>query len=216
MGISICVSIKNRSIIQDEGKDSIIFPNTLDSIAELVGDIELVVVDFKSTDVDMSELLAKYSSIDTKLVELDEDFSRGKGLNTAVFNSKYDNILLSDADILIKQGAIEELEKSVANNTLWFPCVTRLDSAGREYFVPQEGTGICGLTKTQFKSVNGLPEFYSWGGEDCIFNHKLSNKWKKIRNRTANLIHQWHPPKVSHENHKYRAGHCFNNYSGRN
>lgn len=212
--ISIIISIKNRSYLKHKDKTLEIFPNTLVSLAELsteVYPIEVIVADFKSTDVDLPELISRYPDI--KLITMEGDFSKGKGINEAVRQSTYDNLFLLDADVLISDKAVEKCLKTITDkNKPWFPFIKRRGEDGNEFFMNGEGSGVCGIKKEWFNAVGGIPEFYSWGGEDCLFYNNTHRKFGSVREKCHDLIHQWHPASAHKDVYKYPPQHCFHKH----
>src|SRR3954452_23100413 len=87
--ISVCVSLKNRSRVEHEGRDLALFPNCVRSLADAAADIrdsgpvELVVADFHSDDWPLAAWLSAAAGgvLRVRVIPLDGQFSRGRGLN---------------------------------------------------------------------------------------------------------------------------------------
>jgi hypothetical protein len=59
----------------------------------------------------------------------------------------------------------------------------------------RQGFGICGISTKDFNDSGGWPEYYSWGKEDPHFyDYFVKNEYNIIREKSAGLVHMWHPP----------------------
>src|SRR5262245_31161846 len=85
--LSICTTVKNRSIVRAGGRELRLFPNCVDSIVRARGavlELELVVADWESDDWPLERWLdAAADPIPVRIVTLSGTFSRGRGLNAA-------------------------------------------------------------------------------------------------------------------------------------
>jgi hypothetical protein len=197
------VCLKNRSRVEHDGRVLSLFPNCVRALAEAAsvipgaGPIELVVADFQSDDWPLAAWLPAAGgaggTLRVRVVPVDGPFSRGRGLNLAVARAASDRLLLCDADILIKPEALRRAIEVLDRGGVWFPVCRYLDEKGRLEFWQVYGFGIAALRRTTFDAVGGVPEFYSWGGEDDIFYRRLAWHVPIVRERTEGLDHQWHP-----------------------
>jgi glycosyltransferase involved in cell wall biosynthesis len=201
--ISVCVSLKNRSRVEHEGRDLALFPNCVHCLADAasnlrdVGSIELVVADFYSDDWPLAAwLTAAAGELQVRVIPIEGAFSRGRGLNQAVAQAASDRLLLCDADILIKPAALRRALEILDQGQVWLPICRYLDQEGRLEFWQEFGYGIAAIQRSTFDAVRGIPEFYSWGGEDDLFLERLALHVPIVREQTEGLDHQWHPRDV--------------------
>ena len=215
MKISICVALKNRSAIKHGNGIIENFPNMVRSIAalELRDDLELVVVDFGSQDTVFEDWLFDFG-LDINLIRLDEDFSRGRGLNMAAEKAKHPYLFFNDADILIEDSAISRLIEVLDGGKSWFPEVMYTNREGKSEFTNKHGDGICAFKKEWFDQTSGVPEFYSWGGEDHIFKSRINHIVRIIKGQCQGLKHQWHPFICKSENYTKSAQSCYRKHNG--
>ena len=196
--LSICVTIKNRSIMKHRsaaGEDKIVypFPKMVENLANIVkpsDNIELVVSDWHSDDWPLEQWIydkAGPMSVTVNYVD-DEFFSRGRGLNIAARSAKGSKLFFCDADIIIPRGLIEFI---LSDDRCLFPAAPNL-----------VGHGLCVLSKEMFNQIGPWPEWTSWGGEDDTMWHRATkNKYNIWRKKVEGLIHQWHPKQHQYYEH---------------
>jgi glycosyltransferase involved in cell wall biosynthesis len=214
--LSVCVSLKNRSRIAWKSDELILFPNCvkcLAKVASVVGPIELVVADFSSDDWPLEEWLAAAAGVmSVRVVSMDGDFSKGRGLNAAVNEAQSENILLFDVDIVIDESAFVAGLHFLAKGRAFFPIIKNLDEAGNDDFWNHPGTGISFVKKAVFETAGGVPEFRSWGGEDDLFYQSVKSSSPIERMKLEGIVHQWHPESCRYENYEGRDREDFITY----
>ncbi len=216
--ISICISVKNRSKVRHNNRDLLLLPKTIKSIADvkLSEDLEIVVSDFKSDDWPLEDWIDEYSgNVNTTIVPVDSDFSLGKGRNVAASNARGDSLLFLDADVMVDSVSLKKGIELVREGSIVFPYITFIQEDGREIKGGKlsNGSGICFISKKRFEKVGEWPEFYSWGGEDCVFINRLKSFKSEIeRPQMYGLKHQWHPDYISHENYSKKPKTCYSEY----
>jgi glycosyltransferase involved in cell wall biosynthesis len=202
--ISFIIVIKNRTKFEVKIKEKKIklelFKNNIESLMGLHREGELwefVVVDFKSTDVDMPSFLdqqIKRPGCSHKCISVDGAFSKGKGLNIGFNNASHDILFFLDADMMIKTRKLfEDISLHVEqNDTIMFPvCYSYHNASHNSGWIRSSGVGNAIYKKSHFE-----PYFENkrWGNEDAMNYRKLSRKNKIIRNYYGeDFVHQWHP-----------------------
>ena len=202
--ISICVSLKNRSRMLYGVRLLDNFPRMVRSISDLaeeLGPIELVVADFHSDDWPLSQWLVSAGNMRVKIVNVDGDFSRGKGLNVAAGHASCDRLFLTDVDVLVHAGSLKRGLASIERGAVRFPIFRYLDIENREQGFEDFTRGLTFLTRDLIQKSGGIPEFFSWGGEDDIFYDRLSSLAAVERERDEKLLHQWHPESAKHQHY---------------
>jgi glycosyltransferase involved in cell wall biosynthesis len=165
-----------------------------------VGSIELVIADFHSDDWPLSEWLEQVAGeLHFRVVQVDGPFSRGRGLNLAVAQAASDRLFLGDADILIDPAALRRSIEILDGGLVWFPICRYLNEAGQLDSWNEFGFGLVGIHRSTFDASGGLPEFYSWGGEDYLFFERLALHVPLVRELGDGLDHQWHPRNLRFE-----------------
>ncbi len=194
--ISVCVALKNRSRVEDGGRILDLFPRAVRSLsdaANTVGKIELIVADFCSTDWPVSDWLCSSQNLDVKIVSVEGDFSRGRGINEAVKVSESESIFVMDADVLCSAKSIRSGIECIQSGKVGFPICKYLNRDGSPEFFQEHGKGLVFVTKKVFQNCGGIPEFKSWGGEDDIFFDRVKQFAKVERYYDEEIRHQWHP-----------------------
>lgn len=194
---SICISCMNRSKVESPHGILHLFPNCIESIAEVCDgdDVEIIVADWNSTDWPLEDWIFKKSGdVPVKVVKInDEYFNRGKGLNVAASNAKYDRLLFLDTDILVSKRLFESGHKVLDKNKVFFPmCYAHHDyekTTGKWV----RGYGLCMINKEAFEIVGKWPAWSSWGGEDNLFHKNVKKRYKIHREKVEGLLHMWHP-----------------------
>lgn len=203
--ISVCVSIKNRSHLQVDGKLLDLFPRCLQALKHAANTlpIEVVIADYDSTDRPLIDWVPKLQT-DTfrlQLIRARGHFSRGRGLNLAVRHASADKLLLLDADVLMSPTCLQRGLSTLRTGDVFFPVCAYLTPDGSFDFWQDYGFGISFVTREVFTSVGGVPEFDSWGGEDDVFYHRVRSLKTCVRTPEIGLRHQWHPEISRNENY---------------
>jgi hypothetical protein len=121
-------------------------------------------------------------------------FNKSIAINTGVIASKYDKILMNDADIIPPKGYIQRLDEVLneyesifVGNTIYNVNLNRLGivwsgSKRTDYF----SGGSIGFRKNKFIEIGGMCEkFYGYGSEDCEFFDRIKRCTKLYENRDS-------------------------------
>jgi len=196
--ISICVTVKNRSRIQADGRELTLFPNCVRSIVSSAAsrsDVELVVSDWHSDDWPLSEWLAAAAGpIPVRIVPVEGAFSRGRGRNVAAEAASGDALLFLDADSIFCSRVLEAGLEYLGQGKAFFPIVYSFD--GQEHVTGiwrRFGFGNCMVSRQMFRRSGGWPEFSRWGKEDDEFYARIFELADVVREDVPGFFHQWHP-----------------------
>lgn len=219
--LSIIVIIKNRTNINvnNRGKNINLklFHNNLHALFKCKQSNEkweLVVVDFKSDDVNMQEYLQEAfeknndPTFTYKLVTMeDEFFNKGKGLNESHKHASYELMLYLDADMLLDGRKIIDVayERCIPENKAFFPICMTYRNPEHTISAPREtGTGNVFISKSLLSKVR-WPEYEQWGYEDEHFYQNLNKVGMTFRMNTKDFFHQWHPNDSNFKNRYHKA-----------
>ncbi len=224
-GLSIIVVIKNRTHIMCEYKSKTItlrlFENNLNSLLSLHKPTdywELIVIDFDSTDVNMSQFLSdKFndpvhtSHINTFTYKLQsivgEKFCKGKGLNIGANVATHNTLFFLDADMQITTRDIFNygIDAVTQDDKVYFPICNSYDAPDhKSYKIRSTGTGNVFISKADYQLCKWI-ENKSWGGEDTAFYNFFKAKQMTTRNTAkGNFYHQWHPNSSEFKNKYYK------------
>jgi hypothetical protein len=199
--LSICVAIKNRSRVFAEGRELLLFPNSIDSIrSSLPGNIdaELVVADWDSDDWPLPQWLPQAAGrLALHIVPMQGYFSRGRGLNEAARAAKGDVLFFTDADCLTCPELFNAGIRHVNQGAAFFPVLySYLDPEHREGWWRHSGFGNCILPRHVWEQANGWPEYNTWGKEDEDFLKRVSAIAEIVREEVPGFFHQWHPEDI--------------------
>ena len=203
--VTFCMTVKNRTYkLLPNGAELYLLPNCIRSIEESCMQIpylraEIVITDFMSTVAPVDEYIEYATTLPYKVVKLVErtpgKFNRGYGLNMCAENSKTENLIFLDADMLISPEFIVEAIKAFRQNSVMFPiCQSYVDPSHTKAIWRDFGYGIAS-TKKEHWLQNKWPEYDGWGMEDNDFHAGFGKLGVNIiRQRVNNYFHQWHPP----------------------
>ena len=162
----------------------------------------LIVVDYKSTDVDMKEMLeTECGSTLPWHLETVEDyafFDRGGGLDKAakIAETKFqaDAVFFCDADLFfatrdVLDGAIQSVSKGQFYYPIFFAFAAADHSVG---FWRETSYGNFACTLEDYKKTEGWYHNLSWGWEDRALADSIP-PFKKDRQKIPGFLHQWHP-----------------------
>lgn len=203
--LSVCVSLKNRSRIAHGNRHLELFPQAVKTLAEAAtclnpGQVELVVADFASDDWPLDQWIDQNAlGLKLKVLQLEGDFSRGRGLNVAVNEASSDRLLLLDADMLTTPELLLSGIRWIDQKTVYFPIFRYLGEDGSLRELETRSYGNAFLSREQYRAVNGIVEFNSWGGEDEILYERLCEVAAIERSEAIGFHHQWHPERSRHE-----------------
>lgn len=210
--LSVCVSLKNRSIVQYEGDLFPLFPNCVEALDEAStsfgGEIELVIADFESNDAPPNEWIHDNTNrLRIQIVNLRGPFSRGRGFNEAVRNAHSDRILLLDADMLIDAMGLRRANDLIKRNAIWFPSYRCLNRDGTDDKWNDFRLTTLAIGRDVYEAAGGMPEFRSWGGDGELLYDRVRRYGVVVRERWPGLRHQWHPESLRHlfDHHEQRT-----------
>ena len=203
--LSICTTVKNRSLVRSDAHELRLFPAAVASIVQAANaatDVELVVADWQSDDWPLASwLTCAAQPIPTVIVTMTGPFSRGRGLNAAANAARGDDLFFIDADVLLNEKVIRRGLETVLHNGAYFPILYAFDGpehqAGRWL---NSGYGICMLSKSAFVTAGGWPEYNSWGAEDDDLFARVSEVVPVTREHVDGFYHQWHPDDIDFKN----------------
>jgi len=224
--LSICIPCKNRSRCAvrpedysceeiDNGHKELRtiypLPNCIRSIAlsAMPGDDwEIVIADFGSDDWPLSEWVALMATpVPVRIVQVDEPFSAGKGLNVAAANARADNLLFLATDMLVNRAVMVEGMKRLREGLLYIPQPTIYKDPDHTKLVPgSELSGTDFICKAMFAEVGPFPEFRSNGLGDSAWFERATivlGPQRFLLEAHAGLFHQWHPHRPEWKNRHY-------------
>jgi glycosyltransferase involved in cell wall biosynthesis len=205
--ISICVALKNRTVFEHKGKTYYPFKNFVKSLTRINRhrfNLELVVADFNSTDIVLeSWIYDEIKHVELKIIKVNSEyFSRGKGLNIAVDNSKYGILFLVDADMILSDQVLQRGMIHLKRNKTFFPIALKhIDEKMKVTRWFQTGTGNVMIMKKLYNNMGRFPEYNTWGKEDKkLFDTmvQIHNK-PVVREKCKGFFHQWHPLILRHK-----------------
>lgn len=165
--------------------------------------LNVIIVDFNSTDIDIEESLKKGALKRYKFIQLGGAFQRALGLQAGAETIKNDDdiIFTCDLHLDIPPILIDTIRKHTIKKKLGFaPMVHRL-SCGYTPELPYglwevEGYGLFSISKYDFDRIGGMntKEFKTkWGGEDWEFlDRALGHGLEVDRLRVPNFFHHYH------------------------
>jgi glycosyltransferase involved in cell wall biosynthesis len=203
--LSICTTVKNRSIVTTDHGVLRLFPNCVESIVaarKAVDDLELVVADWESDDWPLAHWLVEAARpVPVRVLTLTGTFSRGRGLNVAAEAALGEYLFFIDADALINEKVLRRGLNVVQQHEAFFPILySYTDPQHHAGYWREAGFGHCMIHKQTFERVGGWPEYNSWGREDDLFWARVAQQAATLRERTEGLVHQWHPDDIDFKN----------------
>lgn len=207
--LSFITVIKNRTKIQvSHNKNTLelhLFENNLRSLISLIqpsDQWEFVIVDYESTDVNMSEFvdtLPKADNLSFKVFTVKGVFDKGAGLNYGATLVTNPIVFFLDADMMIKtRNLFNDIEKFVVKqNKVLFPiCWSYKNPEHTVGWKRTDGTGnVIQKKETIIPYVNNK----KWGNEDSInYKHfvKVQRAYRTYYDK--GFVHQWHPNEIKH------------------
>jgi hypothetical protein len=162
----------------------------------------LVVVDYKSTDVNVQQML-EYEVGDKmpwhlETVENYAYFDRGGGLQKAfeIADTKFqaDAVFFGDADLFFgTRDVLDRAIESISKHRFYYPIVYSfaVPEHGKGFW-RDSGFGIFACLVEDFKKTEGWLHNISWGWEDRALADSIPAE-KKEREKVPGYFHQWHP-----------------------
>ena len=205
MEVSICITVKNRSRIGENGKEILLFPNCVRSIVKSIPPgvkVELVVADWYSDDYPLAEWIGQTAAhIPVQIIAVTGAFNRGKGLNIAAKAAKSNYLFFMDADCLLSPEVLVSGIKNLKAGKTYFPvfyAYTNPDHSEGEWI--HYAFGQCMVTKDMWKAAGEWPEYPVWGKEDNDFYARIAAHSEIIREEVPGFYHQWHPDDIVWKN----------------
>src|SRR5689334_1052682 len=129
--LSICITVKNRSVVCAADQELRLLPNCVASIAQSRIDnmpMELVVADWESNDWPLGEWLDHAANpLSARVVTMYGTFSRGRGLNAAAKAARGDILFFLDADVLVSEFVLLRAAEIARQGKAYFPIVYAFD-----------------------------------------------------------------------------------------
>ena len=162
----------------------------------------LIVVDFMSTDVNVSAMLHSSALKNYKYISMSGSFIKVQGQNAALQSVRDDVILfLCDLHLSFPLNILDGIRThTVRGVSAYAPIVFRLQ-CGHSLVNPLGfwevwGTGLFSLFRTDWKILGGMDtdKFWStWGGEDSdLLDRALSLGYEVERKALPGLVHYYH------------------------
>lgn len=200
---SIVTVIKNRCRVMYNGKEKPIYKKSLSSIIagyNLEEEMELILVDFGSTDTDY-KFIDDYKIKFNKIIVEKSSFNLGMGRNLGAMNSKGDNLFFLDADMLFPDNFFTICSECLNQNIIYCPiCFDECRKIWHDY-----AHGNIILKRNQFNQIGHWEEKETWGKEDSNFYSEAALLFKTRRERLNGFIHQGHNIMYESENQKWKC-----------
>lgn len=162
----------------------------------------LVIVDYKSDDVDMKAMLEEEvgDTIPWHLETITEYpfFDKGGGLAKAaeIAETKFhvDTLFFCDADLYYSaHDLFDKAEESITKGNFFYPILfSFLTPDHSKGFWRDTGYGNFFCRLDDFKKTDGWLHNISWGWEDRAMADSIPEE-KKEREEISGFFHQWHP-----------------------
>jgi len=208
--LSICVTIKNRSMVKTDRGVLPLFPDFISSLKTclpLKESVELIVTDWESDDYPLNGWLPNAledCDIDLHLITLKNGrFSRGKGLNIAAEHANGDILFFMDADLIVNRQVLHFALDMCKDKSAYYPIVKYQTDFQSSNVMYHPGGGIVAMNKQVFLDVGMWPELYKHGFEDTLLHDKLDGKFKIWVSPSIDIFHQWHPMTKEFKNLHY-------------
>jgi len=203
--LSICITVKNRSRLQIDGRELRLLPNCLKALVGCLrpeDDAELVISDWHSDDWPLEEWAeAAAKPIPLRVVQVDGHFSAGRGRNVAFEHARGDVLLFLDADIIVCRELFDRGLRYTAQGMAFYPIYFHYDDpehkTGR--WLPASHGNVM-LTRETFLRAGKWPELKSWGREDDMLHDAVKQLVQIVRVRLPGMVHQWHPDTLAWKN----------------
>ena len=134
--LSICTTVKNRSIVRCEHGELKLFPNCVDSIIRARGaipELELIVADWESNDWPLEQWLYEAAGpVPVQIVRMSGTFSRGRGLNAAAAAAHGEFLFFLDADALVSESVLRSGISAMQEGKAYFPCLLYTSPSPRD------------------------------------------------------------------------------------
>jgi hypothetical protein len=203
-----CPSHKIKPILTKDDKLALLLmPKMIRSFVSLKkpeDDWVLVVVDYKSTDIDMKSMLeyevGDKMSWHLETVEDYPHFDRGGGLAKAfeIAETKYkaEAVFFCDADLqFTSRDVFDRAIESVSKGHFYYPIFYSFALANHSKgFWRDTSFGNFACRTVEYKKTEGWYHNVSWGWEDRALADSIP-EFLKDREEVPGFFHQWHPLK---------------------
>ena len=187
---SVITAIKNRTKAFFRGQERDIYKNSLSSLMLSynlpLSEIELVLIDFGSTDTDYRWI--DDLKIKTNLIVVNENFNLGKGRNIGLRASCGNNLFFLDADMIYPSNFFDISMRYLNEDFVYFPI--SFEEANREWQSLANGNVI--VSKSNMDKIGAWVEKETWGGEDNDFFSRTKEKCNVKHEKLEGFIHQSH------------------------
>lgn len=192
-------------ITKDDRYVLLLLPRLLSSLLKQKradDDWVLIVVDYKSTDVDVEAMLEE--ELGDKLpwhLETVQDyqfFDRGGGLDKAAAIAaqkfKADSLFFCDADLMVTTHDLFDIaERSLSKGQYFYPIFfSFINPEHNKGFWRDTSFGNFFCRTEDYKKTEGWYHNISWGWEDRALADSIPED-KKDREKVPGFFHQWHP-----------------------
>lgn len=209
IGISVIIPLKNRSyVFDDNGKEIVLFPRCAYSLIDTITEdfeLEIVVSDFESEDIDLDEFKsliegrakALGKNLSFKIVRMTGLFSRGLALNKALAVTSYDNVFTLDADCVTTEAFWGLAKEQIELSNIYYPIPWIYEDPEHRTGKWMVGSyGMVIFNKTLLKAPDPYLVFYHYGYEDNAFFNLLRELAPIKRKNCKELLHNWHPDEL--------------------
>jgi len=210
--ISFLTVIKNRTKISVNYNNTIyelrLFEKNIRALFDLLypcDDWEYIIVDYESTDVDMShfiESLPKKENFKIHLHTLNGVFNKGEGLNYGYKQVSSPVVFFLDADMIIRtREIISDIENFVVKeNKVFFPICYSYNEP--EHLTGWKRDGGYGNVVQRIETVVPYYPNVRWGREDTLnYNYFLDLDTVIRKFYGDKFVHQWHPEELRNVNY---------------
>lgn len=210
--ISVCVTLYNRCRVDDGyGNELNLFPDMVDCLIRcnehLDEDLELVVTDWGSSDMDVETFLEEKVPFAYQFIKVGKGvprykqvIDRGMGRNLAAKAASGKYLLFTDADMLFNHKYILTAQDSAREHRPYVPIIFyALNPDNMRGTWDKNGSGNCMILKGDFQKTKGwpcLPHYKKFHGQDVAFRKQLERKFSVKRQADANIYHPFHPGKM--------------------
>jgi glycosyltransferase involved in cell wall biosynthesis len=206
MKISICIPVKNRA-------ENLL--RCIESIYKLSGDIEVVIADNNSTDINFEDLGGPYGKLEkthpTKIVFWDGDWSTGRAKNVAAETSTGDILFFLDADLVLLQSAIDRILAFVPLGWVYAPIMWMQNEDRVTGDWATNSYGQVAVTREQWENHKWV-EWTSYGADDNMFIEPYGTQGTDnlLRDTLSGFVHLWHSHDERNKYYKNPSGYDAN------
>jgi glycosyltransferase involved in cell wall biosynthesis len=169
----------------------------------------IIIVDYESTDVNVSQIAHQILDGHIRHVVHSEkkQFSKGSGLHIAATLAKergHNSLFFCDADMYFTRHFIFDQAKEVlAKDKVYYPICFSFTQPDHKFgFWRDTGYGMLFCKTETYFSVKPWQHNIGWGEEDnLMFQNFTSNEI--VRTRGLGFFHQWHPNSMEFKNLEY-------------